>query len=40
MIGDEQSNLQRQFNLLGSVENVRGESFAEVLAVIFVAYRP
>jgi len=25
MIGDEQSNLQRQFNVLGSVENVRGE---------------
>ncbi len=25
MIGDEQSNLQRQFNLIGSVENVRGE---------------
>jgi len=24
MIGDEQSNLQRQFNLVGSVENVRG----------------
>ncbi|HSL52851.1 MAG TPA: TonB-dependent receptor, partial [Pyrinomonadaceae bacterium] len=24
MIGDEQSNLQRQFNLAGSVENVRG----------------
>jgi Ca-activated chloride channel homolog len=25
MIGDEQSNLQRQFNLIGSVDNVRGE---------------
>lgn len=25
MIGDEQSNLQRQFNLVGAVENVRGE---------------
>lgn len=25
MVGDEQSNLQRQFNLIGSVENVRGE---------------
>lgn len=24
MIGDEQSNLQRQFNLIGSVDNVRG----------------
>jgi Ca-activated chloride channel homolog len=24
MIGDEQSNLQRQFNLVGSVDNVRG----------------
>jgi Ca-activated chloride channel homolog len=24
MIGDEQSNLQRQFNLIGSVENIRG----------------
>ncbi|HEY4426121.1 MAG TPA: VIT domain-containing protein [Pyrinomonadaceae bacterium] len=25
MIGDEQSNLQRQFNLIGSVDNVRGD---------------
>ncbi len=25
MIGDEQSNLQRQFNLVGSVDNVRGD---------------